>query len=432
MDISNRERFLGICHFKRPGDLYIQDLFWPETLEEWVKQGAPEQILNERFRADYFQHDFAPWIGDIRSGHWWAGKVTDLGHGIKVGEGMPPIIPAFEPRIVSENERTITIINGGGQTVRYLKNDPGSMPMFLDWPVKDRATWKEYKKRLDPNTPERWPADWNTWVQKMRGKSKATPSSEESYMPNRWSSDWNSWMQEMKSKNEPIMFKGITFASHSVSLPVGSFFGYLREWIGTERILYMFYDDPALIEDIMDTVLHLETEVIKRVVNDIRIDQATFWEDMCYKAGPLISPAMVRKFMMPRYKKITDLLHSYGVDVIWLDSDGNVEQLIPLWLECGINFIWPFEVAAGNDAVAIRKKYGKDLIIGGAIDKRALIKGKEAIREEVMSKVPFLLEQGGYFPSVDHLVPPDVTFENYCYYINLMREVAGLEKLSFQ
>ncbi len=135
--------------------------------------------------------------------------------------------------------------------------------------------------------------------------------------------------------------------------------------------------------------------------------------------------------MMPRYKKITDLLHSYGVDVIYLDSDGNVEQLVPLWLEAGINLIWPFEVAAGNDVVAFRKKYGKDLIISGAIDKRALIKGKEAIREEVMSKVPFLLETGGYFPSVDHTVPPDVTFEKYCYYINLMREVAGLEKLSF-
>jgi len=89
-------------------------------------------------------------------------------------------------------------------------------------------------------------------------------------------------------------------------------------------------------------------------------------------------------------------------------------------------------VAAGNDAVALRKKYGKNLILSGTIDKRALAKGRGAIREEVMSKVPFLLEQGGYFPSIDHVVPPDVTFENYCYYINLMREVAGLEKLSSQ
>jgi len=214
-------------------------------------------------------------------------------------------------------------------------------------------------------------------------------------------------------------------------LGVGSFYGYLREWVGSERILYMFYDDPVLIEDMMEQVLYLEIEVIKRTLKDIKVQQATFWEDMCYKAGPLISPTMVRKFMLPRYKKITDLLHSYGVDVIYLDSDGNVEQLLPLWLEVGINRIWPFEVAAGNDVVAVRKKYGKDLIIAGGIDKRALIKGKKAIREEVISKVPFLLEKGGYFPSVDHVVPSDVTFENYCYYINLMREVAGLDKLSF-
>jgi uroporphyrinogen decarboxylase len=263
--------------------------------------------------------------------------------------------------------------------------------MYLDWPVKDRATWNEYKKRLNPNTSERWPVDWNAYVQEMNRLGKGTP----------------------------------------ISLSVGSFYGYLREWVGTERILYMFYDDPNLIEDMMEQILYLGTEIIKRVLKDIRIDLARFWEDMCYKTGPLISPAMVSSFMMPRYKKITDLLHSYDVDVIFVDSDGNVEQLVPLWLESGINYIWPCEVAAGNDVIALRKKYGKDLIIGGGIDKRALIKGKEAIREEVMSKVPFLLGQGGYLPCVDHAVPPDVTLESYCYYVNLMREVAGLEKLSF-
>jgi len=193
----------------------------------------------------------------------------------------------------------------------------------------------------------------------------------------------------------------------------------------------MFYDDPGLIEDMMEQVLYLETEVIKRVLKDIKVERPAYGEDMAYKAGPMISPAMVRKFMMPRYKKLNDLLHSYGFDVIFLDSDGNLNELIPLWLEVGINYVWPLEVAAGNDAVAIRKKYGKDLILGGTIDKRALVKGKEAIREEVMSKVPFLLETGGYFPSVDGGVPKNVTFENYCYYIDLMREVAGLEKLSF-
>jgi len=404
MNISPRERFLDICHFKRLGDLCllstgINNLFWSGTREEWVKQGAPKEFTSApeemafggRFLCDYFQFQDIHWLTEIKSGLWGgvAPPKIDPVHGVTMTSGSGLLVPGYERRVISADERTFTFISGVGQTRKMLKDNPYNMPMYLDWPVKDRASWNEFKKRLDPNTPERWPADWNAYV------------------------------QEMNSKSEPL------------SLEVGGFYGYLREWIGSEKILYMFYDDPILIEDMMEQVLYLETEAIKRTLKDIKVQQATFWEDMAYRAGPLISPAMVRRFMMPRYKKITDLLHSYGVDVIFVDSDGNLEKLVPLWLEVGINFIWPFEVAAGNDAVALRKKYGKDLIIGGTIDKRALAKGKEAIREEVMSKVPFLLEQGGYFPSVDHLVPPDVTFENYCYYINLMREVAGLEKLSF-
>ena len=81
------------------------------------------------------------------------------------------------------------------------------------------------------------------------------------------------------------------------------------------------------------------------------------------------------------------------------------------------------------DAVALRKKYGKDLILSGNIDKRVFAKGKDAIREEVMSKVPFLLETGGYLPSLDHAIPPDVPLEGFLYYINLLREIGGMDEL---
>jgi len=138
---------------------------------------------------------------------------------------------------------------------------------------------------------------------------------------------------------------------------------------------------------------------------------------------------MIRKFMFSRYKQITDFLRSQDIDILHADSDGNINELIPLWLEVGINFPWPLEVAAGMDGVALRKSYGKDIILGGNIDKMALIKGKDAIREEVMSKVPFLLETGGYFPSLDTAINPDIPLENFRYYINLLREIGGKEKL---
>ncbi len=356
MNISPRERFLDICHFKRPGDLFTTDSFWSSTLEKWIEQGAPKDIIHRRFQREYFQfariipllefHILSrifkqdqPNSGALGEGLEDLHSHIDLGPGIiTISAGTrSPAVPAYEPRIISKDAGTVTLINVVGQTVKSKKGLLEEMPTYLDWPVTDRATWNEHKKRLDPNTPQRWPSDWNAYVQKMNDKS------------------------------EPL------------SLGVGSFYGYLREWVGSERILYMFYDDPVLIEDMMEQVLYLETEIIKRVLKDVKIQRAALWEDMAYKAGPLISPAMVRKFMMPRYKKITDLLHSYGVDVIYMESDGNLNELIPLWLESGINYVAPLEVAAHNDAVALRKKYGKDLIIAGGIDKRALIKEKEAI-----------------------------------------------------
>ncbi len=392
MSISDGERFLGICRFERPGDLCLLTSFfngfWSKTLEEWVQQGAPKQILDSSFCNAYFQFVDIHAMRELKTGSY--NDRIDIGGGVTYEHSVHLVVPPYESRIIGEDERTITLINKDGKKARVFKDDPERMPMFLDHPVKDRASWEEHKKRLDPNTPERYPSDWNAYV------------------------------QEINSKSEPTM------------LLAGSLFGHLREWVGLENLLYMFYDDPSLIEDMMDQICYLETESLKRALKDIRVSCAMFWEDMAYKTGPLISPDMFRKFMMPRYRKITDVLHSNGIDVIFVDSDGDVNKLIPLWLECGVNGHCPLECAAGNDAVALRKKYGKDIILGGNIDKRELLKGKDAIREEVMSKLPFLLETGGYFPAVDHLVPPDVTFENYCYFINTMREVAGMEKLSFQ
>jgi hypothetical protein len=395
MSISERERFKAIARFQRPGELFILDMFFPEYLKEWVNQGLPSEVLSQEmsevhgnlFLRQHLKLQNRKIISKVKSG--WVGSETQtIREGIFDAQGSP-LVPGLKGAVIAEDEKTFTFINGSGQTLKAFKNKSFSMPMFIDWPVKDRASWNQLKKRLDPDTPERWPADWNAYV------------------------------KELNSQDDPV------------ALQVGGFFGHLRDWIGSENILYMFYDDPLLIEDMMEHMLYLETEIIKRVTKDIKVDEADFWEDMAYKAGPMISPAMMRKYMLPRYKKMTDLLHSKGIDIIFVDCDGNVEQLIPLWLEVGINYMWPLEQAAGNDVVALRKKYGKDLILGGTIDKRALLKGKEAIRKEIMSKVPFLLEKGGYFPSVDHMVPPGVTLENYSYYIKTLREAAGLEKISF-
>jgi len=396
-NISNRDRFKAIARGQRPGDIMIIDWFHrclAETPLTWVEQGAPREMIHGSTfsgaktdaMSEYFGYDRLHALREIVSGM----HRLDLFEKTEAESfyPTPPIVPAFEIRILDTDERSRVETTFGGQTVRVSKEFPWRMPTYLDHPVKDRATWNQYKWRLDPNTPERWPGNWDMFT------------------------------EQHNSKDIPVC------------LLVGGFFGPLRSMTGLEQLLYLFYDDPILLEDMMDTMLYLEIEVAKRVLKSMKIDMVRFWEDMAYKTGPMISPEMFRKFMLPRYKKLCDLFHSYGIDLIHVDSDGNIDKLIPLWLEAGVNFHWPLEVAAGMDAVALRKKYGKHLILAGNIDKQVFTKGKDAIRDEVLSKVPYLIETGGYFPSLDHNVPPDVTFEGFQYYIELLREIGGREKPS--
>ena len=390
LTMPNRERFRSICCGQRPGDFLIMDWFhryWGSVLEEWIQQGAPEEIRTPKALNEYFQFEHVHALQEIISEHNRADlkELTSSTQGLY--HNTPPVVPVFEIKVLHEDERHRIETTYGGVTVEVNKEHPWRMPKFSDHPVKDRASWNEYRKRLDPYTPERWPRDWKAYCTKRN------------------------------SEDAPAL------------LLLEGFFGVLREWTGVERLLYMFYDDPNLIEDMMDHILYFDMEIAKKALKCLRIDFVRIWEDMSYKSGTLISLDMIRKFMLPRYKKITDFLHSQGIDIIHADSDGNIDELIPLWLEAGINFPWPLEVAAGMDAIAIRKKYGKDIILGGNIDKRVFTKGKEDIKEEVMSKVPYLVGTGAYFPCLDHEIPPGISLENFLYYINLLRKIRGDEKL---
>ena len=154
MNISPKERFLDICHFKRPGDLCMlstHNFFGGQTLEKWVEQGAPKEIIHPRFLNDYFQFEPMHWLSEIKSGIFWSmaymgyagGKEIppkiDLGHGITVlPETLSPLVPAYESRFISEDKRTVTYTTGMGQTVKRLKESlktEWGMPMFLDWPA---------------------------------------------------------------------------------------------------------------------------------------------------------------------------------------------------------------------------------------------------------------------------------------------------------
>ncbi len=291
------------------------------------------------------------------------------------------LLPGFKLETVSEDAEYRVYCDSRDGVIKKIRKDaqPPAMPQYLRYPLQTREDWKELKKRLDANSAGRIPANWDALKEKYRNRD------------------------------------------FPLGVPAGSMFGWLRDWMGVEHITVTLYDDAAWIQEMMEHLADLFVAVLEKVVFDVQFDFAIMWEDMAYKTGSLISPRHVREFMMPNYKKVTSLLHKAGIDTIMLDSDGNVEELIPLWLECGINYIYPFEVAADMDVVRLRRKFGKDLIMGGGMDKRVMASDKGAIKDMISEKKS-LIEEGGYVPGCDHAIPPDVSWGNFMYYRELLNE----------
>jgi uroporphyrinogen decarboxylase len=163
-----------------------------------------------------------------------------------------------------------------------------------------------------------------------------------------------------------------------------------------------------------------------RTPREVELDFAHGWEDMCFNHGPIISPEMFERWLVPRYARIAELLKArHDVDVVIVDCDGDIGQLVPLWLDGGVNCMFPLEIAAGTDPFDLRRRYGERVILKGGVDKRALIAGADAIDAEIARLEP-LVAEGGFIPHVDHRVPPDVSYADYLYYLRRKRDTFGM------
>ena len=201
----------------------------------------------------------------------------------------------------------------------------------------------------------------------------------------------------------------------TVGIPGG--FDEPRQLMGEERLCMAYYDEPELIHDILETIGKMTFEVINRAASNVRIDMLCIHEDMAGKGGPLIGPNLVTEFIKPYYRRVWNMLQGHGAKLFQQDSDGDINAVIPAFLDAGINFMHPFEPAAGMDIVKVRQKYGKALSIEGGIDKHVLRKSKDDIIAELEYKIPPMLKSGGCVIGLDHRIPNGTPLENYRFYI---------------
>ena len=330
---------------------------WPETYDRWQQEGLPENWRETNF------------FGEDRIG----------GTGVHLGTcRFSPFFPRFERQVLEENETYIVFRDEHGRTVKMKKGSAyASLSQYLAFPVTTRRDWDAIKWRMDPNVEERY-----------------------------------AHLERVARSHG-----GIGNRDYPVQQGLSGTFRILWHLFGDITMGYALHDDPEMIHEIMQHWLRMNTGAIDRVMQHVDVNLVMILEDMCYRSGMIVSPQMFREFMMPYYKALVAHVRTYpSVFGVWVDSDGDVTDLIPLLLECGIDGLSPFEVQAGMDIVEVRKEYSS-LVIRGGIDKREVAKGKEATDRELERVLPTFVETGGYVICLDHSAPPDISLEDYLYFL---------------
>ncbi len=391
--MNNRERFNNILAGKPVDRVFnVEAGIWPQTAMRWESEGMPKNAISsgyeekwenaeEIFDADYIFYDKkpAPYFKELNGWLEYA----------RINTYIPD--PPFEVITYEENERIIVYRDAVGITHKAMKEGEvgglrTSMDQYMSFPVENREDFTRLKNRYIANL-DRFPKNWNRTVER-----------------------WNS-----QGRDYPV---GLFYIGE---------FGYyslLRRWMGTEGASYIYYDDPKLAQEMFEFMTDYAVELLKLTTSyGIEFDFFHIFEDMCYNSGPLISPEMFRKFMLPEYKKLISKINKAGIKNIYVDSDGKIQKLIPFWLEAGVNMFLPMEVNAGSDPITIRKEFGNDFTMMGGLDKFTLTKTKADIEQELRTTLDYMLPRGRYIPMLDHLVQPNVPFENFIYYLDLKEKI---------
>ncbi len=374
--MNERQRYQATVRFGTPDKLPLQPGGPREsTLEAWYSQGLPSDV-------DWYEY----LMQTVGIPYQAPKERVELGVSFKM-------IPWFEEKVLEHKDGHYVVQDWMGAITEisdefdytYIRQAKDFVTRkWHSFPVQTRQDWVEKLKwRYDARDPERFPADFLDRCRALRGRD------------------------------------------YVVRLSVNGPFWQLREWTGMEHLCELMIEEPDFVQDMVDFWTDFVSRTLEPILQYADVDDVLVNEDMAYKAHSMISPAMTRRFLQPTWKKWADEIKKHGNTTVSMDSDGFVGELIPLWIEAGIDICEPIEVAAGNDIVDFRRQFGRRIAYRGGIDKRALAAGGDVMRAEVMRVVPPLLKDGGFIPSCDHGVPPDISWPNFVEYTRLLAQLGG-------
>lgn len=372
--------------------------YWGQNIENWYLEGLPRRRYPKIPRpGNTHTALYAPCWGSIRGdrlpagigvmggGLYWPTQSFPQDNDVKDALGLDLgqiavnvnllFCPQFEPRVLEQDQERLVYTDIDGVKRVFMKAT-GVLPSALENVIRDWPSWNALKaERLSlQNLKERFPPHWSKLLAVYR------------------------------NRDFPLVLGGY---------PAG-FFGTLAHLMGYERLFYTYTDDPPLIHDIQKTFTELWIALYEEVLSQTSVDLAIVWEDISAGSGSMVGPHMIREFMLPYYKRLTGFLKAHGVKTIFVDTDGDCFDIIPLFLEGGVTGMYPIEVSCGMDLLKTRRTYPRLQLMGG-VPKSELPRGRARI-DQILQPVAEVLKTGGYIPFGDHLIPPEVHWEEFKYY----------------
>ena len=401
--MTARERFHEIMNFNTGVPTLKWEFgYWGETLDNWYRDGLPKKKYPELPAPNSpdktpTSHLYAPaWtcvqqetlprgIAAMAGGLYWPTQGFPLDEDVKDYFNMDYtqtlvnvnllFCPMFEPEKVREDERFYEYYDVDHVRRLFLKEE-ATIPTAIEYPITDWESWnrlKEERFHLN-NIADRFPPNWAELV------------------------------AQYKNRDFPLALGGYPYG----------FFGTLVHLMGYEELFVNYYQQPDLIHDIVATLTDVWIAVYSEVLTYTDVDHVQIWEDISAGTGSMVAPKTIKEFMVPYYKKFTDFLKGQGIDLIFVDTDGDCFDIIPLFLEGGATGMYPMEASCGMDIVKVRKHF-PDLKMMGGIPKAEIVFGEKRI-DEMLEPVEAVLKTGGYIPFGDHFIPPDVSWEHFKYY----------------
>ncbi|MBD3347185.1 MAG: hypothetical protein GF401_19195 [Chitinivibrionales bacterium] len=292
------------------------------------------------------------------------------------------IMPIFDEEIVEKDDRHIIKYDTRRVKCKVFTDGSDTIPHYLDFPIKDRESYLPFKERLLSAMEKRIPEN----IAQIK--------------------------EQVKDRNYILTVYG------------GSTAGRIRDLMGFEGFSLGIYMQPDLIDEILDDMKTLYSTVAKEITRHIGVDLVAWWEDIAFKTGPITPPEFFYNKCGPVYKATMDAYARGGTQFSYVDCDGDNRLLVPTWIDNGVNIIFPLEVNAGVHPETLRKEYPGIRMMGG-FDKTVLLKGKDAIKKELLRLKP-IVSEGGFIPHVDHRVQSDVSLQDYLYYLEAKRDIFEL------